>query len=197
MFPQRESVHYDVWVNASWRDVTTIHINGSPGRLMRADVRDALEAAKATAEARVTFGEMQEQTIDGRPAWGWTERLQTDSLGLVWIGYRVAVPYDTITYTIELLSGDPALKQNPDTLLAIAETFAVGEVRWNFPLIVAVTILLVILAGYTRRKQQEKARRLREITLKRVEVQKKDEEDEPPQAGSPPPTEEPHPPPRP
>ena len=192
MFPEREQVHYDVWVNAAWGDVTTIHINGHPGRIMRADVRDALEAAKAAAEEPVTFGEVQEQTIDGRTAWGWTERLQTDELGLDWIGYRVAIPYDTITYIIELRSGDPALKSNPDTLLAIAGTFGVGEVTWNIPLIVLAVLVLVILLRTYRKKKSEKERRFQNITLKKVETKAEEEgpatsippeDDHPPEAG--------------
>lgn len=170
MFPDRRQIHYDVWVNAAWGDVTTIHINGHPGRILRADVRDALDAAKAAAEEPVAFGEVQEQIIDGRTGWGWTERMHTDELGLVWLGYRVAVPYDTITYTIELRSGDPALKRNPDTLMAIAGTFGVGEVDWNVPLIVLAILLLAILIQILRKRKREKERRLRGITLKKVEV---------------------------
>ncbi|MFO8174482.1 MAG: hypothetical protein R6T96_09385 [Longimicrobiales bacterium] len=178
MFPQRELLHHDVWVNASWGDVTTIHINGHPGRVMRADVRDALESARAEAEPAVVFGGVEEQIIDGRPAWGWTERLETEKLGISWIGYRVAIPYDTITYTVELRSGDPALKQNPDTLKAIAGTFAVGKTTWNVPLIVAVTVLLVILVQVTRKRRRERSLRMESITLQRVQRKKAEDDGE-------------------
>lgn len=177
MFPERTQLHHDAWVSASWGDITTVHINGHPGRIMRADIRDALESARAAADEAVTFGGVEERIIDGRPAWGWTERLETERLGLSWIGYRVAVPYDTITYTIEIRSGDLVLKQNPDTLLAIAGTFAVGKTTWNVPLIVVVAILLAILVRITRKRRREKALRMQSITLPRVE--KKKEEAEP------------------
>jgi len=178
MFPEREQLHYDVWVNAAWGDVTTIHINGHPGRVMRSDVQDALEAARAATDEPVTFSTVQEQIIDGRPAWGWTERLETDKLGLDWIAYRVAVPYDTITYTVEIRSGDPALKRNPDTLLAIAGTFAVGKTTWNIPLIVIVAALLIVLVQVTRKRSREKALRIQSITLKKVQKRDDGESDQ-------------------
>jgi hypothetical protein len=177
MFPARESVYYDVWVNAAWGDVSTIHINGYPGSLMRADVQDALEDAVATVTEPVTFSGVQEMTIDGRKSWGWAEQYRTDELGLVWIAYRLAIPYDTITYTVELTSGDPALKRNPDTLLAMASTFAIGKVTWNLPLIVILAVVLLVAISVLRNRAREKQLRHQSITLKKVEI-KKDEEEE-------------------
>jgi hypothetical protein len=92
-------------------------------------------------------------------------------LGLVWIAYKVAIPYDTITYVLELNSGDPALKRNPDTLLAIASTFAVGETEWNVPLILGLAVLLVVIIRTLQRRSHQKKLRLQSITLKRVEVE--------------------------
>ena len=181
MFPAWEVVYHDAWVNAAWGEVSTIHINGYPGALMRADVQTALEDAIASVTEPVTFSGIQEMTIDGRTAWGWAERLQTDEKGLLWIAYRVAVPYDTITYTIELHSGDPALKIKPDTLLAIAATFAIGEVVWNIPLILGIGLVLIILISILRKRARQRAIRLQSITLKRVEtgkVETKEEEGE-------------------
>jgi hypothetical protein len=179
MFPARESVFHDAWVNAAWGDVSTIHVNGYPGRIMRADVQEAQEDVMATDDEPVTYSGIQEVTIDGRRGWGWAEQLYTPELGLVWIGYKVAVPYDTITYTVELHSGDPVLKNNPDTLLAIAATFSVGKVVWNFPLIIGSAVVLVLLISTLRKRSREKRLRLQSITLKKVELADEEGEDPP------------------
>ncbi len=168
MFPGREVVHHDAWVNASWGDVSTIHINGHPGPVMRADVQNALEAALEAMADSVTFSGLQQFVIDGRTGWGWAEQLYTPSRGLIWIGFRVAVPYDTVTYTVELWSGDPALKRNPDTLVAIASTFGVGTVTWNVPLIVGIAAAALVLIGFLRKRSRERADRLRSITFVKV-----------------------------
>ncbi len=176
MFPDREPTHYDVWVNAAWGDVTTIHINGYPGRMMRADVQDALDAAVDLMADSVSISGLQQFTIDGRTGWGWAERFQTPTRGLVWIGLRVAVPYDTVTYTLEINSGDPALKRNPDTLITMAATFGVGEVRWNIPLILAIVLAAVVVVSLLRKRARERAARMKDIKF--VKIPTADEEEE-------------------
>ncbi len=191
MFPDREQIHYDVWVNAAWGDVSTIHINGHPGTVMRADVQGALEQAKqAAGQDPVNFSGVQELNIDGRMAWGWAERFETPRIGLQTIAFRVAIPYDTITYTVEIVSGDPALKRNPDTLLVIASSFGIGETTWNIPLIVGVVLVLVLVVTALKKRAAAREARMRSITLKKVEVkeEEKDGEDGPgrrPMGGSP------------
>ncbi len=174
LFPDREAIHRDAWVNAQWGEISTIHITGYRGTLMRADVRSALEEAKAAATEPVTFGELQEVRIDGRTAWGWDERLQTPETGLEWVAYRVVVPYDTISYAVELYSGDPTFKGVPDTLAAIASTFGVGETRWNIPLLVVIGVLLVVLVSAARSRSQAQKERMRNIHF--VEIPKKEGE---------------------
>jgi hypothetical protein len=178
MFPAWEVVHHDAWVNAAWGYSSTIHINGYAGTLMRSDVQAALEDAIMAVTDPVTFSGVQEMIIDGRTAWGWAERLQVDEVGLAWIGYRVAVPYDTITYTIELFSGDPDLKGVPDTLLVIAATFGIGETTWNVPLIVGLFVVLVIVIFTIQKRSKAKQLRLQSITLKKVEIKEGEEEGE-------------------
>jgi len=170
MFPAWESVYHDALVSAAWGDVSTIHINGYPGALMRSDVQAALEDAIATATDPVTFSSVQEMTIDGRTAWGWAERVQTDEEGLLWIAYRVAIPYEAITYTVELESSEPTLKSDPDSLLTIASAFAVGKTTWNYPLILGICAAFVGLILVVRKRAREKAIRLQSITLKKVEI---------------------------
>ena len=176
LFPGREVIHRDAWVNAQWGEISTIHITGYPGPLMRADVRDALDRAKAAVTEPVTFGDLEEVRIDGRTAWGWDERLQTPETGLEWVAYRVVVPYDTISYAVELYSGDPTFKGVPDTLAAIASTFAVGVTRWNIPLLVVIGVLLVVLFSAARSRSRAQRERMRNIHF--VEIPKKEGEGE-------------------
>jgi len=175
LFPDREVIFRNAWVNASWGEVSTIHITGYAGILMRADVRDALEEARAAATLPVTFGELEEVTIDRRTGWGWEERMQTPETGTEWVAYRVVVPYDTISYAVELYSGDPAFKGVPDTLAAIASTFAVGETTWNVPLLVGIGLLIVVLFVTARKRAQARERRMQNVHF--VKIPKKEGEE--------------------
>jgi hypothetical protein len=64
--------------------------------------------------------------------------------GLREITFRTVIPYDTITYVVEFLAGNPLFKSNPDTMRAIVVTFGIGEIEWNMPLI-AVGVLAGLL----------------------------------------------------
>jgi hypothetical protein len=121
--------------------------------------------ARATATEPITFGEVEELTIDGRRAWGWSESLGTPERGLESVTYRVAIPYDTITYVLELYSADPLFKGQPDSLRVIASTFAVGRTRWNLPLVaIGIGAALFLLSMYKGRAQ-DRAARMRNIKL--------------------------------
>jgi hypothetical protein len=172
MFPEQEVVHHNAWVNTAWGEFSTIYINGHPGRLGRSAVEAALEVAKDAATEPVTFGGIEELTIDDRPAWGWAERLETRETGLEWIGYHVAIQYDTVTYTVELFSGDPSFKRQPDTLRAVAATFAVGETEWNIPLIAVLIGAALLAFKFVRNRAEQRDDRARHVTLVTI---KKDE----------------------
>lgn len=165
MFPEFEVVHHNAWINTAWGEFSTIYINGHPGRLGRGDVQRALGEARALAMGPVTFGELESLTIDGQPAWGWAERLETQETGLEWIAYRVAIQYDTVTYAIELFSGDPTFKRQPDTLRAVAATFAVGEVKWNLPLIAVLVGLALLAFKIVRSRAEQRDDRMRHVRL--------------------------------
>ena len=176
MFPELEVVHHNAWVNTAWGEFSTIYINGHPGKLFRGDVETALEVAKDAATGPVTFGGVEELTIDDQPAWGWAERLETRETGLEWIGYHVAIQYDTVTYTVELFSGDPSLKRQPDTLRAVAATFAVGETEWNLPLIAVLVGVALLAFKFVRNGAEERDDRMRRVTL--VTIKKEEDEKE-------------------
>ncbi len=176
LFPEKEIVYRDAWVNTSWGEVSTIHITGHPGVTMRAEVHDAYQAAEAAATEPVTFSALRDFTIDERTGWGWHERLQTPELGISWVAFRVVIPYDTITYSIELYSGDPTFKGVPDTLAAIASTFAVGETDWNVPLLLVIAALLAFALNMARKRAQARQLQMQSIQFVKIKKEEKGEE---------------------
>ena len=176
MFPDLELVSHNAWVETSWGHFSGIFINGHGGALTEDDVYDAWEASLAAAEPGVLVENVEILTIDGRRAWGWAERLQTPELGLQWIAYRAMVPYDTISYAIELFADEPGLKQRPDTLKTIVASFAVGETMWNFPLIAVFVGMTLFLINTLHRRSKARAARLQSINL--VSIKKDDEEED-------------------
>lgn len=176
MFPQREVVFHNAWVE-SVADFSTIFINGHPGVLTLEDVLAAQDSVRFyTTDPDVAFGGVEPLRIDGRDAWGWAERVESPSRGLESVTYRAVVPYDTITYAIEFYSGEPGLKSAaPDTLRAIVSSFAVGRIEWNL-LLIAIMLGLVLLGGKTLwSRAQARAARLQSINL--VTFKKEDEEE--------------------
>ena len=175
LFPEKEIVYRDAWVNTEWGEVSTIHITGHPGTTMRSEVQEALDRAREAATEPVAFGGLRVFPVDGRAAWGWDERLETPALGIDWVAFHLVVPYDTITYAVELYSGDPTFKGVPDTLAAIASTFAVGETKWNIPVLVMVGILGTFLISTARKRARDRQLQVQSITF--VKVKKKAEEE--------------------
>ena len=176
MFPDLEVVHHDGWVSTAFGHVSKIVINGHPGVLTRADVADAQAGARAAAVEPVTFGDIIQYTIDERPAWGWSDRLETPEKGLEWIAFHVVIPYDTITYAIDLDSGDPYFKGVPDTLVTIAHTFAVGKTTSNNPLVAFLGLCADFMISFQRKRAERRQERLQSIHF--VKIEKKEEKDE-------------------
>ncbi len=178
MFPDLEVVHHDSWVSMAFGEVSRIIINGHPVVLTRADVTSAQNAARATATEPVTFGDVIQYTIDERQAWGWSERLETAERGLDWIAFHVVIPYDTITYAVELFSHNPYFKRVPDTLATIAQSFAIGEVTWNIPLLVFLGLCVVFLISFLRTRAERRQERLQSIRLVKFKKEDDEEDDE-------------------
>ena len=168
MFKDHDVVFATAWISTA-QDLSIIHINGHRGELGVEQVMAAQDTARRYAEdPNVTFGQVEALTVDGRRAWGWEERLQTPARGLVWTAYRAAVPYDTITYSIEVYTGDPRFKPtSPDTLKAIIATFAVGRTTWNLPLIAILAGGFLFVIGSLRSRAKARAARLQSIHLVR------------------------------
>ena len=168
MFPGHEVTHRDAWVETSIQESGTIHINGHAGVLDVEDVQAAQDAAMASAPVGVVFGGMERLSVDGRQAWGWSERLELPDGRVGWVAFRLAIPYDSITYAVEFQSTAPELTVRPDSVRAVVASFAVGRTRWNLPLLLALAGAHLLLAWFLRVRALERAERLRGITLATV-----------------------------
>jgi hypothetical protein len=113
----------------------------------------------------VRFGEVESLQVDGRTAWGWGETWLLDNGGLQYVVFRAAVPYDTITYAVDFITGEPGLKSRPDSLRTIVASFAVGKTTWNWPVILIVAGVVLLLVHIMRKRAQERAARHRHIPL--------------------------------
>ena len=175
MFPDRDVVHHDAWVEASWGNFSGIYINGHPGVIARADVVAAREEAiQAATGRRAEFGEIEEILLDGRTAWGWGENWREDNGGLDFVVFRAAVPYDTISYAIDFLTGDPSLKSRPDSLRTVVASFAVGRTTWNIPLLAVLAGAALLLLNMLRKRTRARAEATRRMTL--IKMPAKEEE---------------------
>ncbi len=153
MFPDREVAYHDAWVEASWGNFSGIYINGHPGVLGSGQV---------------------EAQVDGRTGWGWTEHWRMENGGLAYVAFRAAVPYDTITYAIDFLTGEPGLKARPDSLRAVVASFAVGETKPNLPLIALLASGGLLFLHVLRRRQRARVEAMRKMTLITMPREEKD-----------------------
>jgi hypothetical protein len=168
MFPEHEIVYHDAWVETSDGRFSAIYINGHLGVLTEDDVYEAQEAAQRAAQTPITFDPIERLTIDGREAWGWAERLETLERGTTWVAFRAIVPYDTLTYAIEMHRGETGLKSRPDSLRVIVSSFAAGKTTWNIPLIAIIAGSLPALINLMRNRAAKRALRLQSISLKQT-----------------------------
>ena len=204
MFPQLNVIHHDAWVEASWGNFSGIYINGHKQVFSRADAETArLSAIQFYRGKLIEFGEIEDLTIDGRPGWGWTEWWRLDNGGLDYVAYRAVVPYDTMSYALEFISGDPSLKIRPDSLRTVLSSFGIGVTQVNTPLLAILGGALLLALNMLRNRMAARADRQRTITL--VKIPKKGaggqgnlsiaesiarslEEKDPPPSPGPPPT---------
>jgi hypothetical protein len=174
MFPDRDVVFHTAWIEASWGHFSGIYINGHPGVIGPDDVEAARVAAiEAARDQLAKFGDLEATTVDGRTAWGWGEEWRLPNGGLRYVVFRTAIPYDSVTYTVEFVTGDPGLKAHPDSLRTIAASFAIGRTEWNIPLVVICLGALALLVGRVRARARARVDRARHITL--VKLPKKAE----------------------
>jgi hypothetical protein len=179
VFTELPVVYHDRWVQ-SQPPFSTITINGHAGTLTLEDVMAAQDARRAGEDdPDMVFGAIEPLSIDGREAWAWEEHVASPTRGVPWVAYRAMVPYDEVSYAIEIESEDPLLKAGaPASLQAIVTTFAVGKTVYNWPLIVIAVGLLLFALHTMRQRSRAKAARLRSINLVKVEKKEGPEEAE-------------------
>lgn len=177
IFPGRDVIFHSAWVRTDLSGVSLIFVDGHPGDTSLEEVLTAVEETRQAQEDPDThYGNVEALRIDGRDGWGWYERIESPSRGLVHVVYKAVVPYDTVTYAIEFTSGDPVFKRAaPDTLRTVVASFGVGRTVWNLPLIAIMTGALLLVVSTVRTRAQERAARLRSINL--VKIEKKQEND--------------------
>lgn len=169
MFPDLPILHHDAWVEASGGNFSGIYINGHPGVLGSVEVEAARQAATAEAFGQnAEFGEIESLQVDGRTAWGWGESWRLPNGGLQYVVFRAAIPYDTITYAVDFIAGDPGLKIRPDSLRTIVASFAVGRIRWNVPLLLVAAGAVLVLVGFARSRARARAERHARIPLAKI-----------------------------
>lgn len=173
LFPDRPVTHHDAWVRAQWGDFSGIYINAHPGPTSAEEVEAAREAARSAGGIRYDqvrdFEPVERLTIDGREAMGWVETIRSEARGLEMVAYRAVIPYDTVTYAVEFISGDPTFKNRPDSLRTIVASFAVGRVRYNIPLILMGAGVLLFLVAQARSRARERRLRAQAMVLPRIE----------------------------
>jgi hypothetical protein len=169
MFPASPVVFHEAWVEASWGNFSGIYINGHPGHLGKDEVEAAHRQAMVDARGeRVEFGPLEALTVDGRTAWGWGETVRLEDGGLLYVIFRAAVPYDTVTYAVDFLTGDPGLKSRPDSLRTVVASFAVGRTRWNVPLLLLGAGVVLLLLNVARSRAADRAARARHVPLVKI-----------------------------
>lgn len=168
MFPDLALTHHDAWIESSVQEAGSIHVNGHHGSLGADAVQAARDAAEARAPDGVTIGGLERLVVDGREAWGWSERLTAPDGSVRRVGYRVAVAYDTVTYAVEFETTEPEMTGRPDSVRAIVASFAVGETRWNLPAIAVIAAVLLLGIRAFRSRAERRAEHQRTITLAKV-----------------------------
>jgi len=175
MFAYLAEVHHDAWVQSE-PPHSTIRINGYAQVLGLPEVMAARDSMQAhAADPNIEFGEVEPLTIDGRPAWGWEERIGGSARLLPWMAYRVMIPYDDVSYAVEFTTEDPAFTAGaPASLSGVVATFAIGETDYNWPLILIAIALLAFAAHTLRERSRAKAERMKSLRL--VTVRKDEDE---------------------
>jgi len=164
-----EPVFRRAWVE-SGVDASNIFIDGYPAVLGYEDALAARDSSRRYAhDSSTSFGDVEPIRVDGRDGWGWHERVETPTRGLVWVAYRALIPYDSITYAIEFSSGNPKFKNGaPETLKAVIGTFGIGRTTYNVPLIALLVGGALFGIALLRSRAQARSKRLQSINLVKI-----------------------------
>lgn len=173
LFPEHESTFHTAWVHTDIGGVSVISVDGYATAFTLEDVMAAREAAEAAeTDPDAVYEEVEAVRIDGRDGWGWYERIESNRRGREEVTYTAILPYDSASYVVEFVSGEPSLKRAaPDTLRRVVRTFAIGRTTYNIPLIVIVLGGVILLVSVLRTRSRERQDRLRSINLVTIETE--------------------------
>lgn len=176
LFPEHEPTFHTAWVHTDLGGVSVISIDEYPTAFTLDEIVAAREAAEAgERDPDAIFEDLEAIRIDDRDGWGWYERIESDRRGREEVAYTAVVPYDSVSYAIEFVSGEPSLKRTaPDTLREVIGTFGIGRTTYNIPLIAIALGVMLLLVSILRARSRERADRLRSINLVTI---KKDQEE--------------------
>ncbi len=188
LFPHRSRGFHTAWVHTDVGGTSVIYVDEYTDAVTLDEVTAAQDRMRAAAtDPDTVFGGIEAITVDGRRGWGWAERIESERRGLVQVAYRAIVPYDTVSYAIEFISGEPSLKlASPDTLRTIVASFAIGRTRYNLPLIAIAFGALALAIGLLRGRAQARRDQLRGITLVTIPKEEDEESGADEAAGEPP-----------
>ena len=178
IFPDREAIHFDVWVDAMLGEFSGIYITGYPGTMSRADVEEARERSMNVPTPRkISYGDLEEGRVDGQTAWAWMGVWRDN--GLHEVAYRSVIPYDSVTYVVDFVTDALKFMSRPDSMRAIVSTFAIGRIEWNVPLIAgALGFVGLFLRSIWKKMQSRPYEDMRNMTLVTIPVEESDNDPE-------------------
>jgi hypothetical protein len=176
MFPDREQVHFDAWISTDVSAFSGIYITGYRGATSLSEVEEARQRAMATPTDReMRYDNIEVATVDERTAWAWMEIWEDN--GLQELTFRAVISYDTITYVVDFMSGDPTFKSRPDSMRAVTASFAIGRNVWNIPaLSIGIALALLALAKVGARIRTKPYEQHRNMTLFTLPVEEEEAE---------------------
>ena len=148
-FPDREVVQHGAWTKGGGEPFSAIFITSYRGVATPEETLEARDSQERLLSPQgYQFGPLERMTLDGHEAWGWLVSHQ-DSRGLHSREFKVAIPHDSMTYTVEFFTNKTITMNNPDTLRWGVASFAVGVTTWNRSAIIIGGVLggLVLFLG--------------------------------------------------
>jgi len=147
VFPDREAIDVRAWMTMG-EDHNSIFVTEYEGPATREQVQAARDAQEKNYGNYLDYGNLEEMTIDGRPAWGWLET-QHYKGKLSSYEYKAVVSYDDVSYAIEFFAGREDWRDE-HKLRAFVKTFEVGRSKPNYAALGVGAVLLLGAVAYFR-----------------------------------------------
>jgi hypothetical protein len=141
LFPDSETEDQRAWMTLG-EDHNSIFITQYRGTVTREQVQAARDALESKYGHYLGFGNLEEMTIDGRPAWGWLET-QDYKGECASLEYKAVVGYEETFYAVEFFAGRQDWRDE-NKLRIFVKTFKVGRTEPN---LAAIAVGGLLLAG--------------------------------------------------